>query len=178
MINIREATNTDIDVLHEIGCKTYREHFSTIWSPAAMQDFLDQDFSPSVLSRSLEASDEHAWLIASGESDQVVGFAKVNWSKAAPLTDEPGAELQKIYFLKSAAGLGYGKQFLHAICDRAIQRGERSVWLDVLKTNSNARRFYEAYGFQEIGEIPFNTDLAEIGMVVMGLQLKQRPTGE
>lgn len=52
------------------------------------------------------------------------------------------------------------------------------MWLDVLKTNSNARRFYEAYGFQEIGEIPFNTDLAEIGMVVMGLQLKQRPTGE
>ena len=58
-----------------------------------------------------------------------------------------GAELQKIYFLKSAAGLGYGKQLLQFISDRAVQRGERLLWLDVLKSNANAQRFYEAVAF-------------------------------
>jgi len=173
MINIREATKADLDVLREIGCETYQEHFSDIWSLSGMQDFLNQDFSPNLLGKSLESSACHLWLIASNESDRVVGFAKVNWSTPAPLTGELGAELQKIYFLKSEAGRGYGKQLLHFICSRARERGERLLWLDVLKTNSNARRFYEGFGFQEIGEIPFKTDLVEIGMVAMACELSR-----
>ena len=176
MINIREATKADLDALREVGCATYREHFSSIWSPAGMQDFLNQDFSPSALGQSLESCASHLWLIASDDSGKVVGFSKVNWSTPAPLTGEVGAELQKIYFLQSEAGRGYGKQLLSFICNQAIERGARLLWLDVLKTNSNARRFYEGFGFEEIGEIPFKTDLAEIGMVVMGRRLTS-PTG-
>ena len=173
MLNIREATEADLDTLLKIGCETYREHFSAIWSAAGLQAFLDRDFSTSALGQSLQSSDSHLWLIASDENAQIVGFAKVNWATPAPLTRETGAELQKIYFLKSAAGLGYGGQLLQHIEDRAVQRGERLLWLDVLKTNSNARRFYEAFGFQRIGEIPFRTDLSEIGMDVMGLELER-----
>jgi len=65
---------------------------------------------------------------------------------------------------------------LQFICDQAVQRGEHLLWLDVLKSNSNARRFYEAFGFRQIGEIPFDTDLAEVGMVVMGLELNRHQT--
>lgn len=172
MIHIREATNADIDTLREVGCETYREHFSTLWSPAGMQGFLDQDFSASALGRSLELPERQVWLIASDERGKAVGFAKVNWSTPAPLTGEVGAELQKIYFLKSAAGMGYGKRLLQFIREKAAQRGERLLWLDVLKTNANAQRFYETVGFERVGEIPFSTDLAEIGMVVMALELK------
>ena len=171
MITISEAAKSDIAVLREIGCETYREHFSSIWSLAGMQGFLDQDFSHSALAKSLEASASHLWLIASNEKGNAVGFSKINWSTPLPLTGEVGAELQKIYLLRSEAGRGYGKQLLRFICDRAIERGERLLWLDVLKTNSNARRFYEGFGFQEIGEIPFKTDLAEIGMVVMACEI-------
>jgi ribosomal protein S18 acetylase RimI-like enzyme len=136
-----------------------------------MQGFLNQDFSLSALGKSLESPASHLWLIASDDNDRVVGFSKVNWSVPAPLTGEVGVELQKIYFLKSQAGRGYGKQLLRFICNRAIAQGARLLWLDVLKTNSNARRFYEGFGFQEIGEIPFKTDRAEIGMVVMACKL-------
>ncbi|BDB19658.1 hypothetical protein cym2001_30230 [Pseudomonas sp. CYM-20-01] len=41
------------------------------------------------------------------------------------------------------------------------------------KSNPDARRFYQAFGFQVMGEIPFKTDLAEIGMDVMGFDLKR-----
>lgn len=178
MIKIHQATKADIDVLRGIGCETYREHFSTIWSPAGMQDFLDQDFSVGALNQSIEAPHRHLWLIASDSGGKTVGFAKVNWSIPAPVTGGLGAELQKIYFLKSAAGNGYGKQLLQFIHDQALQRGQALLWLDVLKTNSNARGFYEAFGFKQIGEIPFTTDLAEIGMIVMSLQLKQPQAGK
>jgi len=42
----------------------------------------------------------------------VVRLAKVNWSAPAPIMGEIGAELRKIYFLKSAAGRGYGQTWL------------------------------------------------------------------
>ncbi|WP_375373155.1 hypothetical protein [Pseudomonas hygromyciniae] len=45
--------------------------------------------------------------------------------------------------------------------------------MDVLKTNSNAQRFYERFGFRALGEIPFSTDIAQIGMVVMGHDLSR-----
>ncbi len=173
MIHLHQATTADIDVLREIGCETYREHFCALWSPAGMQAFLDQDFSIRALSQSLEAPDRHSWLIASDSVGKALGFAKVNWSAPAPISRDVGAELQKIYFLKSAAGRGYGKQLLQFIHEQAALRGESLLWLDVLKNNSNARGFYEAFGFKQIGEIPFNTDLAEIGMVVMGLKLER-----
>lgn len=171
MLTIRQATQADLDALREVGCETYRQHFSAIWSPVGLQAFLDQDFSTSALSRSLAQPDQHAWFIAADDSGHVVGFAKVNRSTPAPVTGEPGAELQKIYFLTSAAGRGYGKQLLQFIRQWALQRGERLLWLDVLKSNANARRFYAASGFQQVAEIPFSTDLAEIGMVVMALEL-------
>ncbi|AKS09910.1 GNAT family N-acetyltransferase [Pseudomonas trivialis] len=173
MLNIREATEADLDSLQQVGCETYRQHFSTIWSPAGLQAFLDRDFSHGALRESLDLSDSHLWLLACDEHARVVGFAKVNWSAPAPLTGAIGAELRKIYFLKSAAGLGYGKQLMQYIRDLAVQRGESLLWLTVLKSNPSARRFYEAFGFQLIGEIPFNTDLAEIGMNAMGFELTQ-----
>lgn len=175
MLNIRAATKVDLDSLRAVGCETYQAHFSTLWSPSGMQDFLEQDFSQDSLSRSLDLPDRHSWLIASDERGNPLGFSKVNWSTPAPITGELGAELQKIYFLKSAAGLGYGRQLLQVICDQAVQRRERLLWLDVLKSNLNAQRFYAGFGFRRIGEIPFSTDLVEIGMVVMGLELNQHP---
>lgn len=174
MLRIHQATPADLDALRDVGCTTYREHFAQIWSPGGLQAFLDRDFSHDALRQSLEMSDSHSWLLASDDNAQVVGLAKVNWSAPAPITGEVGAELRKIYFLKSAAGRGYGKRFMQFICDQAVERGERSLWLTVLKSNSHARRFYAAFGFKWIGETPFKTDLAEIGMDVMELELKRR----
>ncbi len=167
MITIREATIDDFQPLRDIGIETYKEHFSDIWTATGMQNFLSNDFSACALQKSIGSPTNHCWLIAFDEEDQAVGFSKVNWSKPIPLSDQRGTELQKIYFLKSQAGKGYGKQLLQFIHDSAQNRDEGFIWLDVLKTNSNARRFYERFGFRALGEIPFSTDIAEIGMVVM-----------
>lgn len=167
VITIREATIEDLQTLRDIGIKTYKEHFSDIWTAAGLQNFLSEDFSASELQKSIGSPINHYWLIAFDDKGQAVGFSKVNWSKPIPMADHVGAELQKIYFLKSQAGKGYGKQLLQLIQDTAQNRNEGFLWLDVLKTNSNAQRFYGNFGFRAMGEIPFSTDVAEIGMVVM-----------
>lgn len=173
MITIREATREDIHVLRHLGIETYREHFSDLWTAAGMQQFLNGDFSICELEKSIEAPTHHNWLLVHDEEGRAIGFSKVNWSRAIPVSGEIGAELQKIYFLKSQAGKGYGKQLLQFIQQSAKTRKESTLWLDVLKTNSPAQRFYQSCGFQVVGEIPFRTDKADIGMVVMRCALCQ-----
>lgn len=171
MITIREADSRDIQALKAIGCATYREHFASIWSAAGMQQFLDQDFSSAHLQASLAARDRHLWLLALDPQQQPIGFAKLNWVRPVPGSERCGAELQKIYLLKSQAGQGHGRRLLEEVLQRASAAGESCLWLDVLKSNSGARRFYESAGLRQIGEVPFSTDLEQIGMWVMACDL-------
>jgi diamine N-acetyltransferase len=166
-LNIRQATPSDLVTIQTMGCKTYREHFSLLWSPHAIDQFLHRDFSYNSLTDTLDQPDKFQWLIASDANDIPVGFSKMNWSKAEPISGVVGAELQKIYFYQSAAGKGYGHQLLRFILLQAKNMGESIIWLEVLQSNLQAQRFYERAGFKKSGRLPYQTDLKDIGMTVM-----------
>ena len=174
-LRIHDAAHADLETLQRIGCDTYREHFSGIWTRAGMQRFLSVDFSSENLASSLAATDQHLWLLAEDAAGNTQGFAKLNWNSRMPLHNAVGAELQKIYLLKSATGKGYGMQLLRVICERASARQQERLWLDVLKSNRAAQAFYSRFGFHACGEIPFSTDLLDIGMQVMTYNLRSRP---
>jgi ribosomal protein S18 acetylase RimI-like enzyme len=168
-LKIRTASVGDLASIQAIGRETYLEHFPSIWSDGYLQEFLRQDFSAQALQHSLSSPD-HTWLIAQDASASVVGYAKLNWDRPEPISNRMGTELQKIYFRAHAAGNGYGGALLEFIVDMAARRSDM-LWLDVLKSNVGAQRFYASRGFRTLGEIPFNTDLLEIGMLVMARRL-------
>lgn len=170
LLKIRTASVSDLVAIQIIGRETYLDHFPSIWSERGLQEFLQQDFSEPALQRSLSSPD-HMWLLAQDARDAVVGYAKINWNRPAPISGAIGAELQKIYFLASATGKGYGEQLVDFIAHAATELGQDLIWLDVLKSNLGAQRFYAGKGFVKQGEIPFRTDLREMSMVVMLRQL-------
>lgn len=174
-LHVRDANPDDLETLQDIGCTTYREHFSEIWTAAGMQRFLAADFSSETLTSSLTATEQHLWLLAEDSAGNAMGFAKLNWNSPMPLGNKAGGELQKIYLLKSATGKGYGEQLLRVICERALARQQHLLWLDVLQSNRAAQDFYARFGFRSCGEIPFSTDLLDIGMQVMAYDLTSRP---
>ncbi|MEM6327774.1 MAG: GNAT family N-acetyltransferase [Bacteroidota bacterium] len=51
-----------------------------------------------------------------------------------------------------ARGRGIGTRLLQAVVDLAGERGDRSVRLDVIDTNTGARRLYDRFGFEAVGE--------------------------
>lgn len=169
-LTIRRADANDVDVLREIGVATYRDHFAHVWSEAGIRRFVEADFSTEAISASLADPDKHVWLLASDADSRIVGYAKLNWDTRDPIHGQLGAELQKIYFRKSETGKGYGAALRDHVFDLVRQRSGQRVWLDVLKINVGAQRFYEQSGFVRLGEMPFKTDLAEVGMVVMALE--------
>jgi ribosomal protein S18 acetylase RimI-like enzyme len=171
VLTTRQASGADIPVLERLGEATYRSHFTAIWSPARLEAYIAAEYGAAALAESLARPALAVWLIA--EADRVpIGFAKLNWNRALPIPpDRAGTELQKIYLLAEKTGQGHGGAMLEQIFDRARQRDDRRIWLDVLKSNAGARAFYERHGFEVAGEIPFATDLREIGMWVMARDL-------
>ena len=167
---MRPAGVEDRSRVQWIGRQSYQDHFAHCWSPRGLEAYLDADFSPELLRKTLADSGGHLWLLAERDR-QVVGFAKLNWGVPEPISGQEGAEMQKIYFLKSETGKGYGTVLLEAVLGRVRESTFERIWLDVLKNNPGAVKFYQNQGFQIVGEKPFRTDLEEIGMVVMVREL-------
>jgi len=174
VLTIRIAEPGDRAVLERLGADTYRQHFTGIWSPARLEAYIEAEYGAKALDASLARPDLAAWLIAGLPDGTAIGFAKLNWDRALPVAlggaTPHGSELQKIYFLAEQAGRGHGARLLAAIAAMAKARAPL-LWLDVLKSNTRARAFYERNGFQCVGEFPFATDLEEIGMWVMARRL-------
>lgn len=167
MLTLRQAEPADVPVLAQLGEATYRSHFAAIWSPERMDAYIAAEYSAPALTQSLARSDLSLWLIAELDGAPI-GFAKLNWDRPLPVPPpRSGTELQKIYFLADWTGQGHGAAAMAAIVDRVGKRGDRLLWLDVLKSNAAAGAFYARQGFEVVGEIPFATDLREIGMWVM-----------
>lgn len=166
-IRIRQALTADLREVQTIASDTYIEHFAHVWSGTGLQSFLQREFSDEALRVSL-SSLAHAWFLLEASDEGVVGYAKVNWSRIEPVTGKSGAELQKIYFRASATGRRLGTALLTHVVAAATAAGEPLLWLNVLCSNADARRFYATHGFETVGQMPFRSDLGEeIGMWTM-----------
>ncbi|WP_137937895.1 GNAT family N-acetyltransferase [Chitinivorax sp. B] len=173
-MSIRRATIDDLATLQALGEQTYREHFQELWTEPWLNRFLEQDFSDQALRHSLQDNPCTTWLLTLDEDDLPCGFAKVNWQATAPIPTIASIELQKIYLTRHRVGTGMGRRLLGAVIDLARVNGHHSIWLEVLKTNTKAQQFYTSMGFEYVGEIPYATDLYEIGMRVLVKSISPR----
>lgn len=166
----------DAAAVAALGRSTYQAHFAQHWSAAGLAAHLDGQFDLVALENEL-AGDAVRYFLAYPESagaaaSEAVAYAKIAFGHrlpvaAPPLSDVPGLELMKLYCRPDATGCGYGSSLLIRVLDEA--RAERApyVWLDVLKTNVRGRRMYERHGFTFAGELPFRSDIEELGFVVL-----------
>jgi ribosomal protein S18 acetylase RimI-like enzyme len=172
VLTLRQADDRDAGLLERLGMDTYRSHFTGIWSPARLEAYIAEEYGAAALAESLARPNLSIWLIAALDTEPI-GFAKLNWNRPLPVADgRMGTELQKIYLRAERTGQGHGGAMLQAVFDRLRTRGYKLLWLDVLKSNTGARAFYERHGFKVVGEFPFATDVREIGFWVMARELQ------
>lgn len=161
---VRLANRT---ALAQLGRETYAQHFSHLWSPQALAAYLETNFGDTRLAADLQPDANVRYYFVERQA-VVLGYVKLKPHRPLPLAPNlPGLELEKIYFRKAAAGQGAGHETLQWVLQEAAALGEKRIWLDVLKSNVRAVQFYERFGFARVGELPFATDRAAVGMWVM-----------
>ncbi len=170
-MKIYQASPVHVHALQEIGATTYRQHFQKLWTEQGLKNFLQQDFSLDKLALSLR-DPEQIWLLVENQNAQIIGYTKLNLNRYEPHLEITGTELQKIYFTENAVGKNFASQLMQYIINIAEQYQQKSMFLEVLKSNHRAKKFYQNFAFVEKLSIEFHTDLYDIGMDIMQLKLE------
>ena len=154
---IRRMTAGDVDAVREVARTTWTAAYAEFIPEASRESFIERAYSREFLERRME----RGTLLVGAWREGVIGFADF-----APAGDGE-LELAALYVLPEAQGRGLGSRLM----ERGVEESPsaRSVVLRVLRENVPAQRFYEARGFDAVGEYEWRLEggdvLIEVEMV-------------
>jgi len=131
----------DAAALARVHVTAWRETYDGILPPAYL-DRLSVPLQARRWRRRLTDGAE-VTLVAEGPDD-AVGYASAAWSRHAGAEHE--AEINTLYLVRAAQGVGLGRDLLTAAARVMAARGAMSLVIGVLRDNVRARGFYERLG--------------------------------
>ena len=153
MITYRDARAIDGPALSAMARRSFTETFGTLYRQSDLAAFLDQAFGVNGLAAQLSEPDFAIRLALA--DDQIIGFVKMG-PVTFPGEWRPDAiELYQFYVLSPWHGSGVAQKMMAWALEHARSHGAREVILSVYVDNHRAHRFYERYGFRDIGRIAF-----------------------
>ena len=153
MIAYRDAVRTDGLALAAMAARSFTETFGTLYRASDLAAFLKEAFGDEGLPSQIGHPDFAIRLATENES--IIGFVKLG-PVAFPGDWPPDAiELHQLYVLGGWQGEGVGPVLMDWALKHARAQGRSEMILSVYVDNARARRFYERYGFEEIGGYTF-----------------------
>jgi diamine N-acetyltransferase len=151
---LRRAVAADAAALAELGATTFVETFGADNRAEDVEAHLAGHFSAALQGR--EIADPRGNVLVAEDDGALVGYARTLDGDAPTGVD--GArprELARLYVRRRCIGAGLGATLMRRVLDDAHADGRDVLWLGVWEHNARARRFYEKWGFREVGEVPY-----------------------
>ena len=149
---LRTPTIADAETIGDLMATCFTATFGHLYDPADLASFLD-GLTPERW-RAEIADPAFAFSLAE-EDGRPVGFAKLG-PHSLPVTPAgPMIELRQLYLVAGQQGSGLAARMMDRVIATARDRGAGELFLSVYVDNHRARRFYERYGFEEIGVYTF-----------------------
>ncbi|MDZ7900988.1 MAG: GNAT family N-acetyltransferase [Arcicella sp.] len=146
--HIRIATSQDVEVLCQIGAKTFTETYGNQNTPENLQQYLQEKFNKEQISDEIQ-TDATIFLLVELQN-QVIGYAKMRLNLVEN-PDPKALEIERIYIEKAFHGQKYGAILMQKCMDVSRENGYQSLWLGVWEYNPKALAFYEKWGFKVFG---------------------------
>lgn len=152
-ISVRRATVADAADLAAFGARVFSDTFAKDNTPEDLAAFLATSYGPERQRQEIE-SGTITLLAYSGET--LVAFAQLIRGATDPcVTGEEPIQLARFYVDHSQHGTGVARELMEIVFDVARQTDAKTMWLGVWERNARAIRFYEKYGFIDVGSQPF-----------------------
>ena len=151
-ISYKDGTSDDIPAIDRIFRESFCETFAHLYSDQDLQAFLGK-FTREAWAEEV-GSPAYAFRIAEVEGE-AVGYAKIGPSALPVEAARPSVELRQLYILKQWHGSGIAAALMEWALEEARRREVRELLLTVYTDNHRAKRFYERYGFEEVGPYAF-----------------------
>ncbi|MEG3089141.1 GNAT family N-acetyltransferase [Sphingomonas sp. PB4P5] len=153
MITYRDARAIDGPALSAMARRSFTETFGTLYRQSDLAAFLDDAFGANGLAAQLSEPDFAVRLAL--DDEQIIGFVKMG-PVTFPGEWRPDAiELYQFYVLGPWQGHGVAQELMAWALEHSRAHGAKEVILSVYVDNHRAHRFYERYGFRDIGRIAF-----------------------
>jgi ribosomal protein S18 acetylase RimI-like enzyme len=151
-VNFRNAVPGDGASIAELFRASFIATFGHLYATEDLDAFLE-GVTPEAFEHEL-ASPEFAFRLAE-DSGGLAGFVKLGPDNL-PGEASPGTiELYQLYVLEPWHGSGIARELMDWAIAEARRQGARYLTLTVYIDNNRARRFYERYGFEEVGKYVF-----------------------
>lgn len=153
MIAYRAAAPADAPAIAALFARSFTATFGHLYPAADLRGFLrgcDVDMFTAEI-----ADTDHAFRLAFDDA-ALIGFLKLGPS-ALPI-DAGGLdalELRQLYLDETAKGQGVAQALMDWALAEARARRADDLYLTVYIDNHRARRLYERYGFEEVGQYSF-----------------------
>jgi GNAT superfamily N-acetyltransferase len=151
-LSYRNATVADAEAIDRVFRTSFCDTFAHHYSPEDLEAFL-AGFTLDGWRTELSDPD-FAFHIAEAHGD-AVGYAKLGPLKIPVDEDRPAILLSQFYVLKEHHGEGIAPALIDWVFAEGRRRGKDQLYLTVFTENPRARRFYQRYGFEEIGPYKF-----------------------
>ena len=151
-ISYRSCGREDADALDALFRESFCNTFAHLYRPEDLEAFLSQ-FTREAWEAEL-ADERYAFQVAEVDG-KPVGYVKLGPPSLPVETCGQTIEIRQFYLLHQWRGAGIA----HALMDWAIEearvRGAQEMFLTVYTDNHRAKRFYQRYGFEEVGPYRF-----------------------
>lgn len=155
-IKIRQAAIKDAEMLAELSYKTFWDafHHHPKNAPEDLADYMHKAFNLEQIRR--EIAEENSTFLIAEIKGEPVGYAKLMVGSIEDgITAEKPIELNRLYSKQEFLGKGIGARLMDECFRIAEGNGCDVMWLGVWEFNSRAQKFYEKYGFYEVGKHVF-----------------------
>jgi len=153
MIIYRDALPADGPALAHMARRCFTETFGNLYRQEDLAAFLDAAFGATGLPSQIDDPTYAVRLALDG--DAIAGFCKIGPVAFPGDWPSDAIELHQLYVLGPWQGEGIAPALMDWALAACRTRGAREVILSVYVDNHRARRFYERYGFSEIGQYTF-----------------------
>jgi GNAT superfamily N-acetyltransferase len=152
MTTYRDATAADLPAIDGIFRTSFCDTFAHLYSDENLAAFLAK-FAPEAWR---EEFDDPRYAFRIAELDgEAVGYVKLGPLTLPVESQAPAIELRQLYVLKGHHGTGIAAELMDWALIEAEALGARELFLTVYTDNYRAKRFYERYGFVEVGPYAF-----------------------
>ena len=151
-IAYRKAGTGDAAAIDNVFRTSFCDTFAHLYRPEDLEAFLS---SFTLDAWTAELGDERYQFQVAEAEGEIVGFVKLGPAELPVQRAGPAIELRQLYILQEWRGQGAAQALMDWALAEAKARGGQELYLTVYTENWRARRFYEKYGFVEVGPYKF-----------------------
>jgi GNAT superfamily N-acetyltransferase len=151
-ITYRDATPADAAALDSLFDSVFCDTFAYLYQPDDLSAFLSS-FGIADWEEQLR---DTSFAVRIAEVKGVgVGFVKIGPMKLPVEPSDSSMLLDQLYVRGEHHGSGIARELMEWAIEEARRRAAKTLYLTVFIENERARRFYDRFGFEDVGRYAF-----------------------